>query len=411
MSTSSVILILGVLYFGAHAFAFLFQRTRVPDVLLLMIIGLIIGPFTGIVSPENFGSVGEVLTTIALTVILFEGGLSLSLRALAVAAGPTLLLTATTAALTFGIVSLVAVTFLGLSTELALVCGAILCGTSSAVVIPMAQALKISERPSTILVLESALTDVISIVLVFALLKAVEQGSFGVSHVSMQIGLSLSLASLIGFLSGLAWLKVWPLVRKFPTTTFTTIAYAFILYGITELLGFSGAIATLVFGLTITNLPSLFPKLELPKMTEVERGFFGEVVFLLKTFFFVYLGLSIRLNDIYLAIVALFLVLMVYFVRIWITKYALPRETTPRDATLVSLLIPKGLAAAVLAGLPIQYGIPEGEAIQTFVYSVIFFSILITAILVPLVETPSAAQKVHGFFSRYGKTPPRPPDE
>lgn len=406
MSNASIILLLGILYFGAHGFAFLFQKTRVPDVLILMLIGICIGPIGGLVTPESFGGAGDVLTTVALAVILFEGGLSLKLNSLASAAGATFILTATTAVVTLGLAALFAFTLLGLSTELSLLCGAILCGTSSAVVIPMVQALKMSEKNSTILILESALTDVICIVLVVAFLGAIQQGSFLVGSVAGKIGSSLSIACLIGMAGGVAWLKFWPIVRKFPTNTFTTIAFAFLLYGLTEIMGFSGAIATLVFGLTITNVPNMVPQFELPRMTESEHGFFQEVVFLLKTFFFVYLGISIQFSNLYLAFVALVFVIFAYFLRLWITRYALPLQSTPRDATLTALLIPKGLAAAVLAGLPKQMGIPEGDSIQLFVYSTILFSIVLTAVLVPVLESPKFSPFAQRFFQRYkGRLP------
>ncbi|MGE0633152.1 MAG: cation:proton antiporter [Pseudobdellovibrionaceae bacterium] len=387
MVTSNVILILGLLYFCAHGFAYLFQKTKTPDVLILMVIGLIIGPIIGWVGPENFGGAGEVLTTIALTVILFEGGLSLKLKILSSAVGATLALTLITAFATIVVVAAASSTFLGLSPELALLCGAILCGTSSAVVIPMVQALKLSEKSSTILVLESALTDVICIVLSFSLLRAIEEKTFSYANVIGQIGLSLSIAVIIGIVGGALWLKLWPLVRRFPTTTFTTIAYAFIMYGATELFGLSGAIATLVFGFTITNIPDLISKIEFPRMTDVERKFFQEIVFLLKTFFFVYLGISIQFSNYYLVFVAFLVVPIIYLARIFIVRWVAPKETSVRDASLASFLIPKGLAAAVLASLPKQYGLPEGGDIQLFVYSVIFFSILFTAVLVPLAET------------------------
>lgn len=48
------------------------------------------------------------------------------------------------------------------------------------------------------------------------------------------------------------------------------------------------------------------------------------------------------------------------------------------------MMIPKGLAAAVLATLPEQAGIPGGEAIKYITYSVVFISILLTSILILL---------------------------
>jgi potassium/hydrogen antiporter len=67
----------GLLVFLAHVFAEVFSRKRVPDVLLLIIIGLAIGPLLGIVTPDHLGLVGPVFTTITLVTILFEGGTEL----------------------------------------------------------------------------------------------------------------------------------------------------------------------------------------------------------------------------------------------------------------------------------------------------------------------------------------------
>ena len=54
---------------------------------------------------------------------------------------------------------------------------------------------------------------------------------------------------------------------------------------------------------------------------------------------------------------------------------------------LMIALIPKGLAAAVLASLPLQLGLPDGQIIQGTVYAVIFFSILLCAVLVFVIES------------------------
>jgi Na+:H+ antiporter len=56
MDTASSIFFVGLLIFLAHLFTGLFSRTKIPDVLLLMLIGLLIGPCLGIVNIENFGA-------------------------------------------------------------------------------------------------------------------------------------------------------------------------------------------------------------------------------------------------------------------------------------------------------------------------------------------------------------------
>ena len=49
-------------------------------------------------------------------------------------------------------------------------------------------------------------------------------------------------------------------------------------------------------------------------------------------------------------------------------------------------MIPKGLAAAVLAGLPVQYGLENGKDIQDITYMVILLSIFATSVMVPLIQ-------------------------
>ena len=93
MEISPVLIFVGLLVFLSHLFVALFERTRVPDVLYLTLIGVVIGPVLHIVSPLDFGKVGHVFTTIALVVILFEGGLELSFEQLRVALRGTLAVT------------------------------------------------------------------------------------------------------------------------------------------------------------------------------------------------------------------------------------------------------------------------------------------------------------------------------
>ncbi|MGL5959402.1 MAG: cation:proton antiporter, partial [Bacteroidales bacterium] len=73
---------LGIMVFLAHLFAAFYRKRMIPDVLMLIVIGLVIGPVLGLVSPSDFGGLGSVFTTITLVVILFEGGTTLSIATL-----------------------------------------------------------------------------------------------------------------------------------------------------------------------------------------------------------------------------------------------------------------------------------------------------------------------------------------
>ncbi len=78
---STFVFSVGLIIFVAHFFTALFERTRVPDVLPLIFIGVLIGPLFNIL-PDDFGYVGPLLSAVALVLMLFEGGSHLTLETL-----------------------------------------------------------------------------------------------------------------------------------------------------------------------------------------------------------------------------------------------------------------------------------------------------------------------------------------
>ena len=77
----NLVLSIGIIIFAAHVFTAMFQKTKIPDVLLLILIGILIGPnFFNILKPQDFGFAGPILSSIALILMLFEGGNHLSIN-------------------------------------------------------------------------------------------------------------------------------------------------------------------------------------------------------------------------------------------------------------------------------------------------------------------------------------------
>ncbi len=388
------ILSIGLLVFAGHFLTGFFERTKVPDVLILMLAGIVIGPLLGVVTPADFGKVGPVFTTLALVVILFEGGLHLNVKDLKKSARDTLVISIATFALTVLLVFLVADFLLPIEPRTALLIGMILGGTSSAVVVPLIRILRVTDRASTILLLESALTDVLAVVLSLGLIRGLQSGGNISARVMMgDVAASFLVAALIGGAGAFIWSAVLPKIRQIPNTVFTTIAYVLILFGLTELWGYSGAIAALSFGIGVANLPNIPQRIlgklitfRLAGFSDVERTFFAEAVFLVKTFFFVFLGISITFSDPRAFAVGLIVSIIAIFGRSIMVRLLGPRSVPRRDAMLMTALIPKGLAAAVLASLPVQMGLADGAIVQGTVYAVIFFSIVMCAILVFISE-------------------------
>ena len=400
-----------MLVFFAHFLSLQFSRTNIPDVLVLMLLGILIGPLLGVVAADDFGKIGSLIATIALVVILFESGTSLDLNVLGKSLATTGWLSFGCFILTFAVVAIVGYLALDLGILPAMLLGITVGGTSSAVVIPMVNALKLGEKATTVLVLESALTDVLCIVGVFALLQVYTQDDVAAGRLVGGVIAALVFAAVIGFIGGIGWLLVLGKVRDFPNTISSTLAYVFIVYGATEGLGFSGAIAALSLGVTLTN----FEKFGLNRIQQLDRQleplnqtditFYREAVFLLKTYFFIYLGISIHFGAIQVALVAISMVFLIYALRLLLTRFIFRgSEFDLRDSALTAIMAPKGLAAAVLASLPLQYGVVGGEVIRDVTYMVVLVSITLTALLVIAYPAP-LMQRL--FARTLGK--PQPP--
>jgi potassium/hydrogen antiporter len=405
----AVILAIGLFVFAAFFFKAVFDRTGVPDVLLLMLCGVILGPVLGWVTPQQFGAAGGALSAMALVVILFESGVDLDLSALKPSLAATLTLSLVTFVVTGAICTFAGILFAGLSVSAALMLGAILAGTSSAVVIPLVQSLRMSPTPRTVLILESALTDVLCIVGLFMLIESATKGATTFGHVAWVLIETLTFAAGIGILAGGAWLMVLRRARRLRHGSYASVGMCFILYGLAEMAGFSGAITAISFGVVLASgrrfaaATGWLRPGRLAAFSSREHGFLKEIIFVLKTFFFVYLGISMRLDNVPLLILGAGIVIAVFACRHLIAGLFCDKSATNADVALTAAMVPKGLAAAVLAGLPLQYGVAGGETIQALAYAVVLFSILLTALLVAL-QRVAGVQRLYALAYRRGLT-------
>lgn len=408
MEIAIVIFFVGLLVFLAHLFSALFERIRIPDVLPLVFIGLLIGPILGFVTTDAFGKVGNVFTIIALILILFEGGLYLNFSTLRESMLSGTRLTIINFVGTVVVIMLISISIFDISVLEGLILGAILGGTSSVIVIPLVNKLRLQNGSKTALLLESTFSDVLCIVVTLAFIQAFKYHELRWGFMFGQIIASFFLAGIIGALFAFLWSSTLNRVRQLENSIFLTPAFVFIIFGITELLGYSGAISALTFGITLGNIQSLqisiLKKLDYfhpIKLNETEKAFFAEVAFLIKTFFFVYIGLSIRLSNIIIILAGVGLTLVIFAIRIPIVRLAMNKTVTRFDASIASVIVPKGLAAAVLAYLPLEAGVGSGIFIQDVVYSVIIFSIIATAILTFLIDKNILHWPYLSVFSEY----------
>lgn len=186
------------------------------------------------------------------------------------------------------------------------------------------------------------------------------------------------LAWFIGIFGAFLWSFIINKLPALKSTKFATPAFLFILYGLTEYLKYSGPLTALSFGIAIGNSkyfePSLLERLipdqaiVLPKR---EKEFFSQIVFLLRTFFFVFIGISVQIERLDWHAWGAIITFVLFIVRILVVKFVFSKATPLLDKAVLSTMIPKGLGAAVIATLPLPNEHPDGLIIQSICFSVI----------------------------------------
>ena len=410
---STFVFSVGLIIFAAHFFTALFERTRVPDVLPLIGIGILVGPLFGIVSPNDFGYVGPLLSAVALTLMLFEGGSHLTLETLKTSLKDSVVLALSTFMLTVVVSCSVAYYLLGNELIPSLFIGAVLGSISPAVVIPIVRMLNFSDNTKSTLVVESAITDVLSIIMALGILKTFQAGHNSIMEfIGTKLIASMAMSLLLGFGGAIIWSTILEKIRKFPNTIFTSLAFIFLLYGSAEILGYSGPISVLIFGVALANSKKIpldilqrFGTDHLTEFTSIEKTLFSEVIFLVKTFFFIFLGMSIQFGNGKILFIGIILTGLIYIGRLALCKILIKKNTPISEAAMISFIIPKGLAAAVLAEVPMHMGLPATIVpifieIRAIIYMVILFSILLTALLIYGYETGLIQSRYDQLFTK-----------
>jgi len=392
MGVPHAIVFLGLIVLLAHVFTHFFDKIRIPNVLLMMCIGMAVGPVTGLVHESDFGKVGPVFSNLVLLLILFDSGANLRLRDLGRSLLGSSLLTLLMFVGTLVFVGLLAHFAFGLDPVSAAMTGAVLGGTSSAIVIPMIKPLHAGEKARSVLMTESALSDVLCLVSGLALFAALQTGELSVGRILSDVGLNVVLSMAAGVVAALLWSLLLARVRKLQNAILTTGAWLFIVYGTCEALGLNGGICALTLGIVLGNMGTLFPagrtffRVHPEPVNETEKAFFGEIVFVAAVYYFVFIGVCMQFGRPGMYGLAAAAMALVFAWRAGVVKVILRAPDVRPDRRTIVAVLPKGLVPAVLASLPLQAGLPGGAVIRDFVFAVILVSIVLSSVAVFVVQ-------------------------
>ena len=337
--------------------------------MLLVALGMVIGPEIlgtrfNLITYDMLADIDQfkdLLLSAALVIILFDGGLSLDIRSVAESMRFSVFLAVINFLLVAGTVGASLHLIMGIDFLVALTLGSIVGGTTGAVVIPIAQKMRIRERTKAMLIMESVLTDVLVIVATLSLLSVIRLDEFSIWGIARELVAKFIVGGVVGFAAGVGWLFVLEKLKNQPLSYMITVAALFIVAGLVELgpVSSSGAVAALAFGLALGNrrfVKKRLTSLSLTALTDEHIHYFHtEITFFVRTFFFVYLGLSFRFSTFTPEhlVVGMFVISLAAMARKASANAASRMgELESQEEMAVFALMPRGLAAAVLATLP-----------------------------------------------------------
>jgi len=379
--------IAAIIFIGFVGNAF-FERTKISDVLVLFIVGLLIGPVFGIVDQTFFVTLIPFFASLALIIILFDGGLHLNLFKVLKELSKAFTITSVSFLFTVIFIGAVLHFIFDWNLLISLLLGAAVGGTSSAIVIPLINKVSGNEETKTLLQIESALTDALVVVVAIALIQIIVSQNISFSDTANALFGAFSIAAVVGIIAGIAWMKV---LRKLGNQKYgylLTLGLLFALYGFVEAIRGNGAISALMFGMILGNTVEMAKMLKMQGNYEVDdsiRKFQSELTFFVRTFFFVYLGVIFNLGGLTVPIAMITIAVIVALIaaRIAAIHYLTRKHFDDREKSLMKIMMPRGLAAAVIATFPISAGITPDK----FPEIALFAEIILLVVLLSNITT------------------------
>jgi cell volume regulation protein A len=359
------------------------ERTRVPAPAFFLV-GAAVGSNLAGVPAIGVVRVQQVVT-VALVMVLFDGGMHIGARRLRSALGPVLAAGVGGTVLTAAALAAAGHLLLGVGWRSAFLLGTALAPTDPAVVFSVLGRREVAGRTGIILEGESGANDPVGIALLLALLDAGHGGAPAILGSTVAtFALQMAVGIAVGAAGGLVLLQ---LVRRLPLPSaglypLRTLAAALLLYGAATVAHGSGFLAVFVAGI-------VFGDARAPYKAEITR-FHSSLASLGEIVAFAVLGVTVHLGSVYRtgalvagAVIALLLTLLIR--PVLLTPLLLPARLRRGEQAFVLWSGLKGAVPILLGTYLLSAGIGRSERLYDVIFVVVTFSVIVQGTSVPLV--------------------------
>ncbi len=382
--TNQIILLGGMLLLLSVFSSVLSSRFGVPLLLVFLVLGMVAGEeglgirYDDVQSAHLFGS-------LALAVILFDGGLRTNIRTFRVGLAPAVVLATVGVLITVAVTGVIAAWALGLGWMQGLLVGAVIGSTDAAAVFGLlhAHGLELKQRVGATLEIESGSNDPMAIFLTIVLVEALASGrSFLEWTVLVEFVQQMGLGALLGLLGGRILGRIVNRLRLTPGLyPLLVLAGGLSVFGLTAAAGGSGFLAVYLAGLAIGNL-------SLQGGTNIRR-FHDGMAWLAQIGMFLMLGLLATPSDLLdqaVPAIIVTVVLMLLARPLAVVVCLAPFRFPWREQVYIAWMGLRGAVPIILALFPLLAGLEHGSSY----FNVAFFVVLVSLVVQGWTVAPAA---------------------
>ena len=374
------------------------HKARLPSIVLLLGLGILVGPDgVGWIDTRAFGRGLEAIVTIAVALILFEGGLQLHYEDLAAVGRSVRNLVTIGAAITVVGATAAAHLVAGFPLRLALLFGAIVSVTGPTVINPLLDRVRVQRRLDTILRGEGIVIDPIGAIFAVVVLELMLTADSSIWTGMQEFAIRMGLGVAIGLAGGWVLGRILRMRRLLEpeVENLVVLAWVLALFAVSErLAGESGLAAVVIAGMTVRRE-------SIPRQHQLRR-FKGELSVLFISLLFILLSAHLRLSTI-AAVgwggVAVVVLLMWVIRPLGVLASTVRTDLTWRERLFLMWICPRGVVAISISSfiaILLATGSPAvtrarlspqaGEALVALV----FLTIAITVVVQGITAAPVA---------------------